>query len=205
MEELTMPTPIDVGGSVSNILVGSVALYVAASGSTLPNVDGTMPIVWPVAWTKCGYTESGVDCSYSPSVKEIKVDEELAPVLYVLDGEKADISASLAEGTLTNLNRGISASTLTTSAADATHAALSKLKFGSGALTEVMVGFQGYSPQGLPRIGIAYRAMAQANIKLTFKRADKIIVPVTFSLLADSSKPVGERLMLIVDQTAPHT
>jgi hypothetical protein len=199
-----MPTPIDVGGNVANILVGSVCLRIAAKGSTLPNIDGTAPIVWPVAWKKVGYTDAGVELSYSPAVKEIKVDEEMAPVLFVLDGEKCELSANLAEGTLDNLNRAISSSTLTSSAADSTHAALSILKFGSGSLVEVMVGFEGYSPEGLPRVGVAYRTMVQAQVKQSFKRSDKVLTPVTFGVLADSTKPVGERLMVLVDHTAPH-
>jgi hypothetical protein len=200
-----MPTPIDVGGNVSNILIGSVALYIAPSGTTYPNVDGSLPIVWPAGWNKVGYTDKGVELSYSPSIKEIKVDEEVAAVKFVLDGEKADIIADLAEGTLDNLNRAVSASILIKNAATGTLAATSTFFVGSGSLNEVMVGFQGYSPQGLPRLAVASRAIANAAVKQTFKRADKVMTPVTFGLLADSTKTIGERLLLIVDQTAPHS
>lgn len=197
-----MPTPIDVGGDTSNILVGSVSLYTAASGTTLPNIDGTTPIVWPAGWTQVGYTDAGVDFTYNPTIQKITVDEEMAPVLFVLNGEEATLAANLAEATLDNLALAISASTKTTAVADSTHDAITTLKFGSGSLTEIMVGFEGYSPAGLPRVCIGYRAMAQANIKQTYRRADKIITPVTFSLLADSTKTVGQRLCIIVDHTA---
>jgi hypothetical protein len=203
---------IDVGGDVSKVMVGSVALYTAAAGSTAPNIDGTYPIVWPVAWTKVGYTDSGVELSYSPSIKEINVDEESAPVLYVLDKEKAEVTVTIAEATLDRLNKAISASTLTgPAAADATHGKLTKLEFGSGVLTEVMVGFEGYAPPDtpggalLPCVGIGWRAMAQGNVKIAFKRTDKQMFQVSFSLLADSTKAVGKRLMEIIQITAPHT
>jgi hypothetical protein len=39
---------------------------------------------------------------------------------------------------------------------------------------------------------------------MTFKRADKTVIPLTLSLLADSTKPVGKRLALIMDITEPH-
>lgn len=202
---------IDVGGDVSKVMVGSVKLYVAPSGTTLPNLDGSYPIVWPMGWTGVGYTESGVDLSYSPSVKEIKVDEELAPVLYVLDGEKCELSANLSQDTLDNLNRAISASTLTTTAATMTDGKFKTLKFGSGVLTEVMVGFEGYAPNDtpgatlLPAVAVGYRAMAQANVKMTFKRSEKVVIPVTFGLLADSTKSIGQRLMTIMHIVAPHS
>lgn len=203
---------IDVGGDVSKVMVGSVALYVAPAGTTLPNVDGTYPIVWPVGWVKQGYTDSGVDLSYAPSIKEIKVDEETAPVMFILDGEKCEITVTLAEDTLAKLNQAISASTLTgPTAADATHGTLTTLQFGSGVLNEVMVGFEGYAPADtpgdtlLPAVGIGFRAMATGNVKETFKRGDKRMFQTTFSLLADSTQAIGERLMKIIYITGPHS
>lgn len=202
---------IDVGGDVSKVMVGSVAIYVAPAGTTDPNIDGTYPIVWPVGWVKQGYTDSGVDVSYAPSIKEVKVDEESAPVLYVLDGEKCEVSFTVAEATLKHLHNAISASTLTApTTADTTHGVFSTLKFGSGVLTEVKIGFEGYAPADsgtalFPAVGLGWRAMAQGNVKMTYKRADKQMFQVTFGLLADSTKAVGARLMEIIHITAPHT
>jgi hypothetical protein len=204
---------IDVGGDVSKVMVGSVAFYVAPTGTTLPNLDGSYPIVWPAGWVKNGYTDAGVDVSYSPSVKEIKVDEETAPVMYVLDGEKCEVSMTVAEATLAHLHQAISASSISSPAspADATHGKFTTLKFGSGVLSEVMIGFEGYAPADtaggtlLPAVGIGFRAMAQGNVKLTYKRADKQMFQVTFGLLADSTKSIGERLMKIIHITDPHT
>jgi hypothetical protein len=202
---------IDVGGDVSKIMVGSVAVYVAPAGTTAPNVDGSYPIVWPAGWEKIGYTDSGVDLSYSPSVKEIKVDEELAPVMFVLEGEKAEIALTVAEATLDKLNQAISASSLATNAATLTKGKFLDFNVGSGVLNEVMVGFEGYAPPDtpgaalLPAVGIGWRAMAQGNVKLNFKRADKQMFQTTFGLLADSTKAVGKRLMQIIHIVAPHT
>lgn len=203
---------IDVGGDVSKIMVGSVALYTAPAGTTAPNLDGTYPIVWPSGWAKIGYTDSGVDLSYSPSIKDIKVDEEAAPVMYVLDTEKAEVIVTIAEATLDRLNKAISASTLTgPTSPDVTHGKLTTLDFGSGTLNEIMVGFEGYAPPDtpgatlLPAVGIGWRAMAQGNVKLNFKRVDKQMFQVSFSLLADSTKALGKRLFEIIHITAPHS
>jgi hypothetical protein len=203
---------IDVGGDVSKVMVGSVALWTAPAGTTAPNMDGSYPIVWPSGWVKIGYTDSGVELSYSPSIKEINVDEESAPVLYVLDKEKAEVTVTIAEATLDRLTKAISASTLTgPTAADSTHGKFSKLEFGSGVLVEVMVGFEGYAPNDtpgatlLPMVAVGWRAMAQGAVKVAFKRTDKQMFQTSFALLADSTKAVGKRLMEIIQIVAPHT
>lgn len=193
-------------GSASNVIVGPARMLIAPTGSTLPTLDGTVePVVWDPAWIEVGYTEDGTKLAYQPTLKEIMVDEEPAPVKRSLDTEKATISANVAESTLVNLNAAISASTLTSQAADATHAQTKTLKVGGGSLTEVMVGLEGLSPTGRQRIIIGYRAQAQANIQLQFKRNDKTIIPVELSLLADSTKPSGENLFEVVDFLAAHS
>jgi len=203
---------IDVGGDVSKIMVGSVALYVAPAGTSLPPMDGTYPIgTWPDGWVGVGYTDSGVELSYSPSIKEIKVDEETAPVLFVLDGEKAEISVTIAQATLDKLNTAISASIYASHAATMSKGKYTELKVGSGALTEVMIGFEGYAPPDdptgdlLPAVAVGYRAMASGNVKLAFKRSDKQMFQTTFGLLADSTQPVGERLFKMIQIVAPHS
>ena len=217
-----MPNPpIDVGGVQSEILVGSVALYTSPAGVALPNMDGTLPIVWPApttspvadGWTKVGYTEAGVDLDYAPTFKPIYVDEELAEVRQILEREKATVVTKLAQATLDKLNLAISASGITKVVADATHAAITKFVTGSGIQAEMQVGFQGYSPEALatnpnlplPRLFVGYRAIAMGTVKSTHKRADKVMLDLSFQLLADSTKAVGERLYKIVDHTAPHT
>lgn len=187
-------------GTAANVLVGPARMLVAPIGSDLPTLDGTEdPVTWPAAWEEVGYTDSGTDLTYNPTVKDINVDEEMAPVKKILDAEKATISCKCAEATLTNLNRAISASTLTPAAADASHAGIETLELGSGSLNEVMVGLEGLSPAGKQRVVIGFRAMAQANVQMAFKRGDKTITPLELGLLADSTKAKGKRLLKIVD------
>ena len=193
-------------GTAANVLVGPARILVAPKGTALPTLDGTVnPITWAAAWKEVGYTDAGTELAYSPSIKDIKVDEEMAPIQKLLDEEKCMLSASLAEATLQNLSNAITASIYTATPADATHAQLARIDIGTGAIAEVMVGFEGVSPAGLQRIMVGYRAIGQANMKMGFKRTDKTVFPVEWGLLADSTKPVGKRLLAIVDILAPHT
>lgn len=194
-----------VQGSAANIIVGPARLLVAPSGTALPTLDGTVdPVTFVVAWKEVGYTDAGVQLAYTPGVKDIMVDEEMATVKKILDSEKCVLTTVLAEATLTNLSRAISASTLTQVAADVTHAQLDILEFGSGLLNEIMVAMEGLNQAGKQRIIIGYRAVAEANVQSTFKRNDKLMFPVQFGLLADSTKTAGKRLVKMVDLVAPH-
>lgn len=192
-------------GTAANVLVGPARLLIAPLGTALPTVDGTQnPITWAAGWKEVGFTESGTTLGYNPAIKDINVDEAMAPINKVLDGEKAMFGAQLAEATLQNLNYAISASIFTASAADATHAQLARVDVGSGSLTQVMVGFEGINPAGFQRIIVGFKAIAEANVSLAFKRSTKLIIPVQFGLLADPTKPIGKQLYFAVDVLAPH-
>lgn len=192
-------------GNASNVIVGPARMLVAPSGTALPTLDGTAdPVVWDAAFKETGYTDTGVTLAYTPTIKGINVDEEMAPVRKILDAEDAVFGATLAEATLKNLNYGISASSWVDHPADGTHAHYQILKFGSGQVVEMIVGFEGLSPEGYQRIIIGRRAIAQAKISMAFKRADKVMIPCEFGLMADSTQPAGERLVVIYDKIAPH-
>ncbi len=185
-------------GTAANVCVGSARLLVAPIGSTVPVLDGSIyPITFDAAWKEVGYTEKGTNFAYNPTIKDIMVDEEMAAIKKILDGEKCNISATLAESTMQNLNRAISASILT-----ATDPDVATVEFGSGDITEVMVALEGLSPAGKQRIIIGYRALATANVQMTFQRGAATLLPVDFALMPDSSKAKGKRLGIAADFTA---
>ena len=186
--------------NVNNVLVGPARILVAPIGTTLPTLDGSQDHpTWPAGWTEVGYTESGTDLAYNPSIKDIMVDEEKAAVKKILDTEKATITSKLAEATMKNLATAISAALYSTGTADGTHAATEQIDVGSGEVAPVMVGFEGINPNGGPRILIGYKAITQANVQLSFKRAAATIIPVDFGLTADSTQAKGKRLFKMVD------
>ncbi|HWR36371.1 MAG TPA: hypothetical protein VN622_10930 [Clostridia bacterium] len=191
-------------GTVAEVLVGPVKFYVAPKGTELPTTtDDT--VTWPEAWENPGYTEDGLQMSYTPTIVEITVDEEPNPVDEILDKEKSTLSVKLAQNTFANMKLAISASKLTASPASATEVGTETLSVGGGTLDEVMVGFQGKNELGFWRVFIGYRAKAKANLQMSFKRNGKQIIPVEFSLLADSTKPAGENVFKIVQKKAPKT
>jgi hypothetical protein len=179
-------------------------LLVAPIGTAIPTLDGTVdPVVFAAAWKEVGYTDQGVQISYQAGIKDITVDEEMAPVKKILDTEKASISTVLAEATLTNLDNAIAAAILSKAAGDGTHARLETLDVGSGTLTENMVALEGKNQAGKQRIVIGYRSVPEANISMSFRRAEKTMIPISFGLIADPTQVAGKRLFKIVDLTGP--
>lgn len=184
----------------ANVIIGSGRLYVAPVGTALPVLNGSVyPVSWS-GWTGVGYTDDGIEFNYTPTFKDITVDEEMAPVKKPLVAEKASFVAKLAEVTLANLNRAIAGSTLSSNSNN-THDVIT-LKAGSEVTNnEVMIGFEGPAPgdEGLTRVIICYKAKSVGSVQLKAQRTDKQMIGVEFECLADSSKPEGERLYEIVD------
>ena len=182
--------------NATNVVAGSGLLYIAPLGTTLPTVDmhGEYPVSWPMGWTAVGYTEDGIDLVYTPSLKEIMVDEEAAPVQDVLATEKFAITAKLAEATLANMNAAIAASTITT---DSTNETIT-VSIGSKPISYVMVGVQGPAPgTNLARIVICQKAIAKAAVSMKIQRKDKVVIPVSF----EARKITGTDLVDIYDLT----
>lgn len=182
---------------VTQIVAGSGKLYVAPLGTTLPSVGvhGEYPITWPAGWIAVGYTDDGIDVVYTPSIKEITVDEEASPVADVLATEKFHIAAKLAEATLANLNRAIAASTLTDNSVSLEDI---NLNAGSQALNYVMVGVQAPAPgTGLARLVIVRKAIANTAVSMKIQRKDKVSFPVSF----EARKLSGQNLFDIYDLT----
>lgn len=187
--------------TAENVIQGSGKMYIAPIGTALPTLSTstTLPLVWPAGWKAVGYTDDGVTIAYTPTFKDVVVDEEMAPIDKILTAEKAVISAKLAEATLVNLKNAISGSTLAT--AKGSPEDTTTLKVGSSAANnKVMVGFEGPAPSTQQtRVVIAYKAKAIGAISLHYQRTDKLTILGEFEVLADPTKPAGERLFEIVD------
>lgn len=188
--------------NAQNVLVGSATLRVAPIGTTIPDFT-TAPLTWDSAWTEVGYTKDGTKLDYNPTFTDITVDEEDAPIDKRLTGEKASISANVAEATLENIATaiaGVNGAPVVVAAVTG-HKGTKTIKVGSGKAARMMVSLEGVSPDGLARVVVGYIGIATGNVSLAFKKNSELVIPMTFELMADSTKTAGERLYEIVDQT----
>ena len=193
-------------GTAANVLIGVGKLYVAPALTAIPTLPTTKAgtVTW-TSWTDVGYTEGGVTFDYAPEVFEGKVDQELAPVITELMGESLKIKTNLAEATVKNLARAISASTFTSTAATTSTAAKNQVEFGSGTLAETMIGFEGTAPGGGRRVIVIYRARSTGTAGLAYKKDALNAISVEWGALADATKDAGKRLCKIIDLIADHS
>lgn len=184
---------------VSNVIAGSGYFYLAPAGTAVPDLS-TMPTdasLQSAGFIPSGYTDDGIQTTYTPQTKDIDVDEEMSAVQILLIGEKLEISLKMAEVTLNNLLRAIAGSSLVTGSN------ISTLYLGSPAQSAVQeyVGiFMGPAPGteanagSTGRVIVAYRIKATAPVTHHAQRKDKVTYSVKFTALADSTKSQGQRL-----------
>ena len=98
-------------GVIANITVGASNLYIAPAGTALPTLTGAAADF--AAFTEIGFTQDGIEYDYTPTWKDIMVDELMGPAKKILTAHKLVVTTKLAESTLQNLNAAIPGSTLT--------------------------------------------------------------------------------------------
>ena len=79
-------------GTAGNILTGPVTLFRGAAGAAASAIT-----------TEIGYTEDGLQLSYSDTQADLEVDEALMPLKAVRTGAEITLSFQMAEATLKNL------------------------------------------------------------------------------------------------------
>lgn len=102
-----------------NVLVGSATLWVAAYTGVpvaLPPESSTaLGAAWPTPWITPGATESGVTWGVDEKDTDITIDEQPNPAMVVADTQDYNLSTTLMEDTLSNMQlaygRGTIAST----------------------------------------------------------------------------------------------
>ena len=172
---------------VTQIIAGPGLIYIAPLGTALPPI--AFPIVWPSAWFAVGYTEAGIDATYTPHITPQYVDELAPPVFDILEKEEYSISAILAEVSLTNLQVAISACTYTP-------AATPTLTAGSQALQYFMVGVVGPSVDTYSaRLILVQKAISlgAVAVKMTRKKYQ------TFAVKLDARQLSGQPLFAQYD------
>lgn len=190
----------------ANVIVGYGYLYVAPYGTALPSLT-TQPTnsTWTAAgFTEAGFTDDGVTIGYTPTFKDIEVDESMLPIDVRLIGEKVDVSVKLAEATLLNLQASIAGSTLTEAGGVSTLTIGNPSNPDQGA---IVLAFQGPAPTSLPgintlgRVFVVYKAKATAAVSYHAQRKDKVVLSVKWQGIGVPGNAQGNQVMEIIDYT----
>lgn len=187
--------------NVSNLTAGPSVLYLAASGTAFPSLAAKpTPTNWATAgFLAVGFTESGIECLETPSVKDITPDEMITVAKQIPTGIKYEIKMTLLEATIENLNRALAFASLSNPGLG-----IKTLSVGSAnALQEFALGIQGPSVGGSDdRVVTVWRVNSLAAVGNSYTRKDVTKVPVTFTALADTTKATNRDVYEIVDFNA---
>jgi hypothetical protein len=92
--------------TVTNVLYGIGILFTATPGTAVPS-DQNLGVgsAWTgLGWAYVGATEAGVTVTFNPSVQDLNIEEQPTPVAVAVSTATLQITCSLAEETLANVN-----------------------------------------------------------------------------------------------------
>jgi len=161
---------------VAAITVGPSQLFLAPAGTTEPTLTGVAADFH--AFTELGLTQDGIEWDYTPTWKDIMVDELMGPAKKILVSHKLVVSCKLAESTLQNLAYAIPGATFSGST----------LTIGSIDAPEFVLGWIGPAADGGIRESLVYRVVSIAAVKAHYQRKDMVVYSVQFEGLSDTTK-----------------
>jgi hypothetical protein len=162
---------------VANITVGPSQLFIAAAGTPAPNLTGNASDF--SGFSAPGFTSDGIEWDYTPTWKDIVVDELMGIAKKILVNHKLIVSAKLAETTLQNLTYAIPGATFN---------GTDELTIGSIQAPEFVLGWIGPAANGKTRECLVYRVASIASVKAHYQRKDMIIYQVQFEGLSDPTQ-----------------
>ena len=92
--------------TTTNVLYGVGILFTAIPGTAVPSDQNLgVATAWTgLGWAYVGATEAGVTVTFNPSTQDLNIEEQPTPVAVVVNTATLQITCSLSEETLTNVN-----------------------------------------------------------------------------------------------------
>jgi hypothetical protein len=160
-------------GVIANITVGASNLYIAPSGTNLPNLTGAAADF--AAFTEVGFTQDGIEYDYTPTWKDIMVDELMGPAKKIL-------VSPIPGATLTGTTLTIGSVT---------------------AAPEFILGWRGPSINGGTRAALLTRVVSIGAVKAHYQRKDMVVYQTQFEALSDPTQTAAADLATVKDFTTP--
>jgi hypothetical protein len=190
-------------------MISPVRILYAAVGATLPADTVAAGGAWPAGWTELGWQEEPFKLTYEFDVKDLGIQQSLAPVARQRINEKLTGEGKLAEFDMAQLALAWGG-TLSQTAAGTGQPAKDEVAFGdTPALTARAWGFEGNYVSAAGNVHpirvFVWRATATAGGEAIFGKEDALGVTLKIAALADMSKSAGQRLFKYQKITGPAT
>lgn len=189
-----------------DLIVYSVAYHSSTTTPANTVVWGTTwgtPVGQTGAYVDVGYTDGGVDISFEVTRGEIRVDQELDPVLRPLTGRNTTFKTALAEFTPANLYAAAGQGSLTTVAAGGGLRGYTDLDLSSTIADNYRtVGLDFLHPGDSEAFRVfVWRCLPSGAVDAKFNPEDKALIPFEMSAFPDSAGTPTNRILKYRDMT----
>jgi hypothetical protein len=170
--------------TATNVLYGIGVLFTAPVGTALPS-DQNLGVgsSWVSGgWSYVGATDQGVSVNYAPSTNDINVEEQTTPVAVIVTNVSLQITTSLSEETLANVNLAYGAAgSISVTAPGASQPGKSVLVL-STSFSSLACAVVGKNQLGFARVLSVPVVMSAGSVKTDYRRAaNGRLYPLTLS------------------------
>jgi hypothetical protein len=159
--------------AASNVLYGIGVLFTGPPGTALPS-DQNLGVgsSWVSGgWSYIGSTEQGVSLTFNPTTSDIRIEEQQTPVAALVSDVAIQITTSLSEETLSNIQLAWgNAGTVAVTAAGASQPGKSVLTL-STSFASLACALIGKNQLGFARVLSIPLVMSAGSVKTDFRRA----------------------------------
>lgn len=172
----------------TNVLYGVGYVFTNTFGAPLPaDIDLGDYTKWQAttpAWSYVGATEAGVTTNFNPSMTDLMVEEQITPVASVPSSATYEVTLSMSEETLTNINLAHGGGgTITTTAAGTGQPGKQVLTF-SSTFPYLACAVLGRNKLGYPNVFYIPKIQSIGQVQTAYRRAaQQRLYPVTMHAL----------------------
>lgn len=184
-----------------DIIVSAAWVFHAPIGTAYP-ADTLAPRgAWPTGWVPIGYTLDPTEVGSTFETLDVSVEQEMAPVMSRRSGESGTLKTRLAELSAANIALALAA-TATITPAGSGQPGKEEVHYGGDAHIPVRQwGLEGYwnDAAGIERTVRVFIWRGQIANGGTFTLGQKDVsgLPLEVKMMADSSKPKGQKFYVI--------
>jgi len=175
----------------TQVLYGVAYLFTAPYGTAPPSLDNYGDSTqWATSgWTYNGATDQGVQNAFTPNMSLIQIEETPIPVASLVSTATFQITTTLSEENLVNINLAYGGGgTITPYAAGAGQPQMQVLKLSTN-FALLACALLGTNNLGYPRVYYVPKIMSAGTVTTNFRRAANArLYPITLNALCDLSQ-----------------
>jgi hypothetical protein len=178
------------GQNTQNVLFGVGYLWTSPYNTALPaDVNLGDSSQWLISgWSYVGATDQGVTLTFNPSMSNLQIEEQVTPIASLVSTATYQVTLSMAEETLNNINLAYGnagTQTLTAANAGSNQPAKTVLNL-SSTFQNLACAVVGSNQEGYARVFYVPKVNSAGQVQTAFRRAaDKRMYPVTLNALCN--------------------